>query len=87
MVELAIDPLELSPYPLDEGTHVGAIAVGALAGREWMLGAQFTAADVMIGSTLVWCQMMGMVGAQSPNVGPYLARCAGRSGFQRANTD
>src|SRR5262249_40107472 len=40
----------------------------ALAGREWMLGSQFTAADVMVGSTLVWCQMMGLIDARYPNL-------------------
>jgi glutathione S-transferase len=57
---------------------------GALAGREWILGAQFTAADVMVGSTLAWAQMMGMIGAGTPNVSGYLARCSARPAMQRA---
>jgi glutathione S-transferase len=57
----------------------------ALAGREWMLGSQFTAADVMVGSTVVWAQMMGMVGDQYPNIAAYLARCSGRPALQRAS--
>jgi glutathione S-transferase len=57
----------------------------ALAGRDWMLGSQFTAADVMVGSTLVWAQMMGAVGDQYPNVAGYLGRCAGRPALQRAS--
>ena len=57
----------------------------ALAGREWILGSQFTAADVMVGSTLAWCQMMGMLGDQTPNATAYLGRCAARPAFQRAS--
>jgi glutathione S-transferase len=57
----------------------------AVAGREWILGSQFTAADVMVGSTLAWCQMMGMMGDQVPNASAYLARCAARPAFQRAS--
>jgi len=57
----------------------------ALAGREWMLGSQFTAADVMVGSTLVWCQMMGIVGDRYANVPGYLARCGARPALQRAS--
>ena len=57
----------------------------AVAGREWILGSQFTAADVMVGSTLAWCQLMGMLGDQSPNAAAYLSRCAARPAFQRAS--
>ncbi len=59
----------------------------ALAGREWILGSQFSAADVMIGSTLMWCQMMGMVDPAKQNVAAYLARCMARPAVQRANAD
>jgi glutathione S-transferase len=60
---------------------------GALEGRDWILGSQFSAADVMIGSTLMWAQMMGMVGADLPNVTAYLTRCVSRPATQRANAD
>lgn len=59
----------------------------ALAGRDYILGSTFTAADVMVGSTLVWCQMMGMVGTDRPNVQAYLGRLASREAMQRANAD
>jgi glutathione S-transferase len=59
----------------------------ALAGREWILGSQFSAADVMIGSTLMWCQMMGMVDPSKQNVAAYLGRCMARPAVQRANAD
>jgi glutathione S-transferase len=56
----------------------------ALAGREWMLGSQFTAADVMVGSTLAWAQMMGLVDDKTPNVAAYLGRCMARPAAQKA---
>ena len=58
----------------------------ALAGREYLVGAQFTAADVVMGSTLAWCQMMGAIGGDVPNVGAYLARVSARPAAQRALT-
>src|SRR5262249_32814443 len=59
----------------------------ALAGREHICGGGFTAADVMLGSTLNWCQMMGMVSGEVPNVQAYLARLAARPAAQRAVAD
>jgi glutathione S-transferase len=65
--------------------RVTTIVDDALAGREWMLGSQFSAADVMVGSGLVWCQMLGLIGDQYANVPGYLARCAARPALQRAS--
>jgi glutathione S-transferase len=65
--------------------RVITIVDDALAGREWMLGSQFSAADVMVGSTLVWCQMLGLIGDRYANVPGYLARCAARPALQRAS--
>jgi glutathione S-transferase len=65
--------------------RVITIVDDALAGREWMLGSQFSAADVMVGSTLVWCQMLGLIGDQYANVPGYLTRCAARPALQRAS--
>jgi glutathione S-transferase len=59
----------------------------ALAGREWILGNQFGAADVMVGSTLMWCQMMSLIGDATPNVAAYLGRCVARPAAQRAQAD
>ena len=65
--------------------HSLKVVDDALAGREWILGSQFSAADVMVGSTLVWCQMMGLIGDQYANLGGYLARCSARPALQRAS--
>jgi glutathione S-transferase len=59
----------------------------ALAGREHICGGGFTAADVMLGSTLNWCQMMGIVSGEVPNVQAYLGRLAARPAAQRAVAD
>jgi len=59
----------------------------ALAGRPFMLGPDFTASDVMIGSTLWWAQLLGMVSGDLPNVSAYIGRVAGRGAFQRASAD
>jgi glutathione S-transferase len=61
------------------------VVEAALAGRDYILGKEFTAADVMVGSTLNWCQMMGMIdGGSLPNVQAYLGRLAARPAAQRA---
>jgi glutathione S-transferase len=59
----------------------------ALAGRPFILGADFSAADVMIGSTLGWARMMGIVGTELPNVSGYTDRLGQRPAFQRASAD
>jgi glutathione S-transferase len=58
-----------------------------LAGKKWILGEQFTAADVMIGSTLSWAQLMGLVDTNATNAQAYLARLAERPAAQRATGD
>jgi glutathione S-transferase len=57
---------------------------GALAGRDYMLGNEFTAADVMIGSTLGWARMMGAIGSERKTTAAYLDRLMARPAWQRA---
>jgi len=59
----------------------------ALVGRPFILGDQLTTADVLVGSTLVWAQMMSLLGDDRPATSAYLARLAGRPAFQRATAD
>ena len=59
----------------------------AVTGRTFILGTEFSTADVMIGSTLAWAQMMGMIGSDLPAVAAYLGRLATRPAFQRASAD
>jgi glutathione S-transferase len=64
-----------------------AVLEKAVANRTHILGDQFTTADVMIGSTLVWAQMMGLIGDDRPAVAAYLTRLAGRPAFRKATAD
>ena len=79
---------ERIPVLVDEARKQLAAAIkvidAALAGREYLLGSQFSGADVMVGSTLNWCQMMGMIGADLANVPGYVTRLAARPAAQRA---
>ena len=59
----------------------------ALAGREWILGSQFTAADVMVGSTLGWARAFGMMDDARPNIAAYVTKLTARPAFQRASAD
>jgi glutathione S-transferase len=59
----------------------------ALAGREHILGAEFTAADVMLGSTLTWGRMMGCVGGEYPAVNAYIDRLLARPAWQRGSAE
>ena len=59
----------------------------ALAGRPFILGDQLTTADVLVGSTLVWAQMMSLLGDDRPATAAYLTRLASRPAFQRATAD
>src|SRR5581483_4442325 len=82
---------ERNPKLVEEARPQLAAAVkvvdDALAGRDYMLGREFSAADVMIGSTLMWCQMLGCVGPERKHVGAYLARVGARPAAQRAMAD
>jgi glutathione S-transferase len=59
----------------------------ALAGREWLVGDRISTADVMLGSTLVWCSMMGLIDDRTPTAKAYLERIAQRPAYQRATAD
>jgi len=59
----------------------------ALAGREYIVGNEFTAADVMVGSTLGWARAFGMMDDARPNIAAYVARLSARPAFQRAGAD
>ena len=52
-----------------------------------MLGDEFTAADVMIGSTLMWAKLVGQIGAELRATTAYLARLALRPACQRSVAD
>lgn len=53
-----------------------------LAGKTWILGEQFTAADVMLGSSTVFLRMFGML-PESPTLTAYADRCLARPAYQK----
>lgn len=57
----------------------------ALEGSEWIVGDQFTAADVMLGSSAVFMRMFDML-PESRNIGAYADRCMARPAHQRATS-
>ena len=56
----------------------------ALAGKDYLVGKELSGADIMMGYFLMAARMLGLVGADHPNVGAYWERLAARPGFQKA---
>ena len=74
--------------PAREQLHSAlAVLERALTGRTFIVGDEFSAADVMVGSTLAWAQMLGLISADTPAVAAYMGRLMGRPAFQRAGAD
>ena len=55
----------------------------ALAGRRWLLDDKFSAADVMVGSSVVFMRMFDML-PDSPTLAQYADRCLQRPAYQKA---
>ncbi len=67
-------------------TMTGILA-DAMSPGPFLLGEQFTAADVMVGSTLAWAMGVGILPREGP-MAPYVARIAARPSWARtAATD
>ena len=66
--------------------EVARVLNQALTGKSFLLGEQFSAADVMIGSTLIWAKFMGLTGG-FPEIEAYMERLSARPAFQRASAD
>ena len=54
-----------------------------IEGKSWILGDTFTAADVMLGSSVVFMRMFDML-PDSAALGAYADRCLARPAYQRA---
>lgn len=65
---------------------VADVLTAALAGKTYLLGEQFSAADVMIGSTLGWSSFMGLLEGR-PELQAYVERLTQRPAYQRAQAD
>lgn len=61
---------------------VGHVAQAAKAASPWLLGGRFTAADVVIGSGLIWAMMAGGVEPR-PEFSAYADRLKARPALQR----
>jgi len=55
-----------------------------LAGKPYLLGEEFSAADVMMGFTLIAAETVGLIGESSPRLRDYLQRLRDRPALQRA---
>jgi glutathione S-transferase len=79
-----------SAKALEEGKkkfgEVATVIENALAGKQYLVGEQFSAADVMLGSTVAWAQMLGLL-SDWPRVAEYVGRLSSRPAFQRAFAD
>lgn len=53
---------------------------------EYVIGDDFSAADVVLGAVLVWANSLGLV-ADAPNISAYLERIKARPAFKKAFAD
>ena len=54
-----------------------------LEGSQWLLGEQFSAADVMVGSSVYFMQMFGIL-PENTVLGAYVERCLARPAYSKA---
>ena len=59
---------------------------GALEGRDYLLGGEFTVADLNVASVFAWGRLAGVDFAQQPNVSAWLRRCMRREAAGRARS-
>ncbi|MCK6555928.1 glutathione S-transferase family protein [Candidatus Binatia bacterium] len=78
---------ERSPAKVEAGRvawkKVAEVLSGALQGKQYLLGNEFSTADVMVGSTLAWGQFLGLLEG-FPVLQEYVGRLASRPAFVRA---
>jgi glutathione S-transferase len=58
----------------------------ALTGRQYLLGAEFTLADLNVASTLAPLAMLGIDIGKLPNIDAWLKRCLGRDANKRSQS-
>jgi glutathione S-transferase len=85
MVQLATK-IEMNPVAAGWGDAQRVIDVldAALAKGPWILGENFSAADIVIGSGLNFAVRLFKMIPSRPSFESYLARCTARPAFQRA---
>lgn len=55
-----------------------------LAGKNYVCGSEFSAADIMLGYSLLLCKLFGLLTPAHPNVSAYFGRLSERPAFQKA---
>jgi len=55
-----------------------------LAGKDYLLGSEFSGADIMMGYTLACAKWFGLLGSEYPNLATYLSRLEARPAFRKA---
>ena len=70
----------------DKFAEIGQVLSDALGTHPFLLGERFSAADVMVGSTLAWASLFGMMDGL-PTLAAYVERVTQRPAYQRAQTD
>ncbi len=81
---LAREPGKRAMSPYGEYDAVIAAITAALSPGPWLLGARFSAADVLWGTALGWTTSFKIVAA-TPPIAAYIARVAERPAMQRAH--
>ena len=76
---------QVLPEALNRIARWLAVLEKHLAGRTYVLGDDFSAADCMLGYTVSGAKFSGQVDARFPNVDAYATRLADRPGFKKAN--
>jgi len=56
----------------------------SLAGKDYICGNEFTAADILLGYSLFLAKLFGLLTDNYPNTSAYFARLASRPAFQKA---
>ncbi len=90
----------LTVYRSDAADHPDLIADGRsraasamavvekeLSANDYLGGNEFTAADIMMGFTLVAAQMLGAIDQSYPNIAAYIERLSARPAFQKAASE
>jgi glutathione S-transferase len=85
MVQIATK-IEMNPVSAGwgEATRVFDVLDAALAKGPWILGENFSAADIVIGSGLNFVVRLFKMVPSRPSFDAYIDRCAARPAFQRA---
>lgn len=73
--------------PFSDVETVASTLQSAVSGREFIVGDRFTAADVMVGSTIMWGLKLMPVLPKHPELLTYWESLEKRPAWQRANAD